>query len=78
MKGIIMNYRPADTSGDILPVTGRDKLLYGSAAKAAALRDRFYLFSGEWWEDRSLGNPLADEIINARLHEPPSGWESGL
>ena len=73
-----MNYRPADPSGDILPVTRHGSLLAGSAAKAAALRDRFYLFRGEWWEDRSLGNPLADEIINNRLREPPAVWEAGL
>ena len=61
--------RPADTSGDILPVLSPSDLLSGPAACAAGLRDHLNLYPGDWWETPDRGNPIFELISLSRRTE---------
>ena len=61
--------RPADSSGDILPVLSPADLLTGPAAIAAGLRYHLSLFPGDWWEYEELGNPVFDLLPISRRTE---------
>ena len=64
-----MIYRPADGSGDILPVLSSASLLRGAPAVARLVRDRLDLLSGEWWENPAWGNGILDLLRESRLTE---------
>ena len=61
--------RPADASGDVLPVMAPSDLLSGPPALAAGLHDHLNLFPGEWWETPDRGNPVFDLISVSRRTE---------
>ena len=61
--------RPADSSGDILPVLSPSDLLSGPASCAAGLRDHLNLYPGDWWETPDRGNPILDLISLSRRTE---------
>ena len=50
-----MLLRPADNSGDILPVISSSVLVSGSLAVTQLVRDRLNLLSGEWPENPARG-----------------------
>lgn len=64
-----MTARPVDASGDILPVLSPDALLTEAPAVAAALADHLRLFTGDWWEYPTRGNPVFDLIAAGPLGE---------
>ena len=46
-----MLLRPADASGDILPVLSSSALFSGPEAVALLVQDRLSLLRGNWWEN---------------------------
>ena len=54
-----MKYRMLDENGDMLPVTGQNRLWEGAQAVAGAVRSRILSFLGEWWETPDEGIPYA-------------------
>ena len=62
-----MLLRPLDSSGDILPVLS--SMLRGGEAVAALVESRLNLLSGEWWENRSVGNEILSMLSSSRLTE---------
>ena len=59
--------RPADSTGDILPVLSVSSLLSGPEAVAALVRDRLNLLAGEWWENPSHGCGILDMLREGRM-----------
>ena len=64
-----MIYRPADASGDILPVLSSSGLLRGAEAAARLAEDRLSLYAGEWWENPSQGNEIIEMLRETRITE---------
>lgn len=64
---MIMHAR--DVNGDWLPVTVPSGCLSDSEAVLQLVRDRLKLFTGEWWEDRELGNPILELLRSRRVTE---------
>lgn len=64
---MIMHAR--DANGDWLPVTVPSGCLSGAEAAAQLVRDRLKLFTGEWWEDPDLGNPVLETLRSRRVTE---------
>ena len=64
-----MLIRPADASGDILPVLSSSGLLSGPEAVALLVRDRLSLLAGEWWENLAWGNSILDMLQESRFTE---------
>ena len=64
-----MLIRPADASGDVLPVLSSSGLLSGPEAVALLVRDRLSLLAGEWWENPALGFRILEELRAARPAE---------
>ena len=64
-----MIMRPADSSGDALPVTSARDLFRGAQAVAELVRDRLKLFTGDWWENPSWGNAAIDMLRETRFTE---------
>ena len=62
-----MLLRPADDSGDILPVLSSSALVSGSLAVVQLVRDRLNLLSGEWWENPARGCEIFDMIRDRRV-----------
>lgn len=62
-----MIHRPADASGDILPVLSSSDLLRGSRAAAQLVRDRLTLYTGDWWENPAWGNEILEMLEESRL-----------
>ena len=58
--------RPADGSGDILPVLSASDILSGIEAVATGLRDHLRLYTGDWWEDPEMGNEVMDLLSESR------------
>lgn len=50
-----MLYRPLGANGDMIPVTWKDQIWNSAKAVATAIESRLHFFTGEWWEDESLG-----------------------
>ena len=50
-----MRLRPADASGDILPVLSSSILLFGPEAVTLLVQDWLSLLQGEWWENPENG-----------------------
>ena len=65
--------RPADDTGDMLPVLSPDALLRGAPAVARLAEDRLNLLAGEWWENPSRGNAALDMLRASRLTEAGAG-----
>ena len=64
-----MLLRPADASGDILPVLSSADLLSGPKAVALLVRDRLSLLRGEWWENPENGFFILDGMQAGRITE---------
>ena len=62
-------YRPADASGDILPVASASDLLTGIRAETRLVRDRLNLLAGDWWENPAWGNGILELLKESRLTE---------
>ena len=48
-----MTIRPAETTGDILPVTDASSMTSGAEATALLALYRLRLLTGDWWEEPS-------------------------
>ncbi len=64
-----MILRPADASGDLLPVMSSSDLLSGPEAVARLVQYRLSLLRGEWWENPENGFFLFDEMRENRITE---------
>ena len=64
-----MFLRPADTSGDILPVGSSSSMLSGPEAVAQLVRYRLSLLRGEWWENPEWGFFVLEALQASRLTE---------
>ena len=64
-----MFLRPADTSGDILPVGSSSAMLSGPEAVAQLVRYRLSLLRGEWWENPEWGFFVLEALQASRLME---------
>ena len=64
-----MLLRPADASGDILPVLSSTDLVSGPDAAVILVRDRLNLLSGEWWENREWGCGVFEMTRSGRVTE---------
>ena len=64
-----MFLRPADTSGDILPVGSSSAMLSGPEAAAQLVRYRLSLLRGEWWENPEWGFFVLEALQASRLME---------
>ena len=64
-----LTYRPADASGDILPVLSAADLLTGIRAETQLIRDRLNLLTGDWWENPEWGNGVLELLRESRLTE---------
>ena len=64
-----MIYRPADESGDVLPVLSSSDLLRDTGTMAAFVKDRLSLLVGDWWENPSWGNAIVEMLKESRLTE---------
>ena len=61
--------RPADSTGDILPVLSVSSLLSGPEATAALVRYCLNLHTGEWWENPSHGCTVLAMLREGRITE---------
>ena len=64
-----MLLRPADASGDILPVRSSSAMLSGPEAVALLVRYRLSLLRGEWWENPEWGFFVLEALRASRLTE---------
>ena len=64
-----MFLRPADASGDILPVLSSADLLSGPEAVAQLVKYRLSLLRGEWWENPEWGFFVLEALQASRLTE---------
>ena len=64
-----MLLRPADTSGDVLPVLSSRDLLSGPEAAAQLVQDRLSLMTGEWWENPEKGFFILERMRESRVTE---------
>ena len=64
-----MLLRPADASGDILPVRSSSAMLSGPEAVALLVRYRLSLLRGEWWENPEWGFFVLEALQSSRLTE---------
>ncbi len=61
-----MIFRPADPSGDILPVLSSADLVSRPEGVAAGLQDHLNLFAGDWWEYADKGNEILELMALSR------------
>ena len=64
-----MLLRPADASGDVLPVLSSSDLLSGPEAVAQLVQDRLSLLQGEWWETPEGGFFILERMRESRVTE---------
>ena len=64
-----MRIRPADASGDILPVLSSSSMVSDPESVVILVRDRLNLLSGEWWENPAWGCEIFDMIRSGRVTE---------
>ena len=64
-----MLLRPADASGDVLPVLSSADLLSGPEAVAQLVKYRLSLLRGEWWENPEWGFFVLETLQSSRLTE---------
>ncbi len=64
-----MIMRPADASGDILPVLSSSDLVSGPEAVALLVKDQLSLLQGEWWENPGVGFPVLEYLREGRVTE---------
>ena len=62
-----MKVRPADSSGDILPVLSSSAMVSGPEAVVALVRDRLNLLTGEWWENPAWGCEIFEMLRSGRV-----------
>ena len=67
-----MFLRPADASGDILPVGSSSAMLSGPGAVAQLVKYRLSLLRGEWWENPEWGFFVLEALQSSRLTEAES------
>ena len=68
-----MLLRPADVSGDILPVLSSRVLLSGPEAVARLAEYRLSLLAGEWWEICTQKSSRPNVTANELSHITGSG-----
>ena len=64
-----MKMHAREAAGDWLPAAVPSDCLSGSEAVPHLIRDRLKLFTGEWWEDASFGNPVLELLRTRRVTE---------
>ena len=64
-----MILRPADSTGDILPVLSSRDLLSGPEAAARLVKYRLSLLTGEWWETPEAGFFIPELLRDGRIAE---------
>ena len=64
-----MLLRPADASGDLLPVPSSSALLSGPKAVARLAEYRLSLLRREWWENPENGFFVLDILQGSRISE---------
>ena len=64
-----MTMHARDANGDWLPAAVPSACLSGADAVTQLVRDRLKLFTGEWWEDPELGNPILEALRSRRVTE---------
>ena len=64
-----MLLRPADVSGDIMPVLSSSAMCSGPEAVAQLVRYRLSLLRGEWWENPEWGFFVLEALQASRLTE---------
>ena len=57
-----MILRPADSSGDILPVLSSRDMLSGPETAAQLVKYRLSLLAGEWWETPEAGFFIPEQM----------------
>ena len=66
---MIMILRPADSTGDILPVRSSRDLLSGPEAAVQLVKYRLSLLTGEWWETPEAGFFIPELLREGRIAE---------
>ena len=64
-----MILRPADSSGDILPVLSTRDMLSGPETAAQLVKYRLALLAGEWWETPEAGFFILEQMQAGRITE---------
>ena len=64
-----MLLRPADASGDVLPVLSSADLFSGPEAVAQLVQYQLSLLRGEWWENPEWGFFVLETLQSSRLTE---------
>ena len=62
-----MTIRPAETTGDILPVLTPASMTTGPEATALLALYRLRLLTGDWWEEPSLGCDILELLRDNRF-----------
>ena len=62
-----MTIRPAETTGDILPVKDASSMASGAEATALLALYRLRLLTGDWWEEPSLGCDILELLRENRI-----------
>ena len=73
-----MLLRPADASGDILPVRSSSAMLSGPEAVALLVRYRLSLLRGEWWENPESGFFILETMQESRVTEADAASLSSM
>ena len=68
-----MILRPADSSGDILPVLSTRDMLSGPETAAQLVKYRLALLAGEWWETPEAGFFILEQMREGRITEADAG-----
>ena len=68
-----MILRPADSSGDILPVLSTRDMLSGPETAAQLVKYRLSLLAGEWWETPEAGFFILEQMREGRITEADVG-----
>ena len=68
-----MILRPADSSGDILPVLSSRDMLSGPEMAAQLVKYRLSLLAGEWWETPEAGFFIPEQMREGRITEADAG-----
>jgi hypothetical protein len=58
-----IRYRALDPNGDPLQGNGKNSFVSDLDAVAQAIGTRLRLFAGEWWENRSAGTPVFQNML---------------
>ena len=61
----MITIRPNDANGDYSPVYESSQLLENNYAIAQIVKERLFLYKGEWWEDELLGIAFPDYLASS-------------